>query len=91
MACIYQKKIKREIFKEHGKSDSDTGSAEGQIALFTTRINHLTEHLKKNRKDFNTERSLVMMVGKRKSLLSYLKSKDITRYREIIKKLNLRK
>ncbi len=85
------KENKKEIFKEHGKSDSDTGSAEGQIALFTTRINHLTEHLKKNRKDFNTERSLVMMVGKRKSLLGYLKSKDITRYREIIKKLNLRK
>ena len=85
------KENKKEIFKEHGKSDSDTGSAEGQIALFTTRINPLTEHLKKNRKDFNTERSLVMMVGKRKSLLGYLKSKDITRYREIIKKLNLRK
>ena len=85
------KENKKEIFKEHGKSDSDTGAAEGQIALFTARINHLTEHLKNNRKDFNTERSLVMMVGKRKSLLSYLKSKDITRYRAIIKKLNLRK
>ena len=85
------KENKKEIFKEHGKSESDTGSAEGQIDLFTKRINHLTEHLKKNRKDFNTERSLVMMVGKRKSLLSYLKNKDINRYREIIKKLNLRK
>ncbi|HIF84170.1 MAG: 30S ribosomal protein S15 [Flavobacteriaceae bacterium] len=85
------KENKKEIFKEHGKSDTDTGSSEGQIALFTARINHLTEHLKKNRKDFNTERSLVMMVGKRKSLLSYLKNKDINRYREIIKKLNLRK
>ena len=85
------KENKKEIFKEHGKSDTDTGSAEGQIALFTARINHLTEHLKNNRNDFNTERSLVMMVGKRKSLLSYLKSKDISRYREIIKKLNLRK
>ena len=85
------KENKKEIFKEHGKSESDTGSAEGQIALFTKRINHLTEHLKKNRKDFNTERSLVMMVGKRKSLLSYLKNKDINRDREIIKKLNLRK
>ena len=91
MACIYLKKTKKKIFKEHGKSDSDTGSAEGQIALFTARINHLTEHLKNNRKDFNTERSLVMMVGKRKSLLSYLKNKDITRYRAIIKKLKLRK
>ena len=85
------KENKKEIFKEHGKSESDTGSAEGQIALFTKRINHLTEHLKKNRKDYNTERSLVMMVGKRKSLLSYLMKKDINRYREIIKKLNLRK
>lgn len=85
------KENKKEIFKEHGKSEIDTGSAEGQIALFTKRINHLTEHLKKNRKDYNTERSLVMMVGKRKSLLSYLKKKDINRYREIIKKLNLRK
>ena len=85
------KENKKEIFKKHGKSESDTGSAEGQIALFTARINHLTKHLKNNHKDFNTERSLVMMVGKRKSLLNYLKNKDITSYREIIKKLNLRK
>ncbi|MAU63003.1 MAG: 30S ribosomal protein S15 [Flavobacteriaceae bacterium] len=85
------KENKKNLFKKHGKSESDTGSAEGQIALFTARINHLTEHLKNNRKDFNTERSLVMMVGKRKSLLNYLKNKDITRYREIIKNLNLRK
>lgn len=69
------KENKKELFKKHGKSESDTGSAEGQIALFTARINHLTEHLKNNRKDFNTERSLVMMVGKRKSLLNYLKNK----------------
>ena len=60
---------KKEIFAKHGKSDADTGSAEGQIALFTYRINYLTEHLKNNRKDYNTERSLVMLVGKRKSLL----------------------
>ena len=85
------KENKKEIFKEHGKSDSDTGSAEGQIALFTARINHLTEHLKNNRKDFNTERSLVGLVGKRKSLLNYLKSKDIERYRSIIKELGIRK
>ena len=85
------KENKKKIFKEHGKSDTDTGSSEGQIALFTKRINHLTEHLKNNRKDYNTERSLVMMVGKRKSLLNYLKNKNISRYREIIKKLNLRK
>ena len=85
------KSIKEGLFKEHGKSEKDSGSAEGQIALFTTRINHLTNHLKKNRKDFNTERSLVKMVGKRKNLLNYLKTKDIERYRSIIKKLSLRK
>ena len=85
------KSIKESLFKEHCKSDKDSGSAEGQIALFTTRINHLTNHLKKNRKDFNTERSLVKMVGKRKNLLNYLKTKDIERYRSIIKKLSIRK
>jgi len=85
------KSIKKGLFKEHGKSENDSGSAEGQIALFTTRINHLTNHLKKNRKDFNTERSLVKMVGKRKNLLNYLKTKDIERYRSIIKKLSIRK
>ena len=85
------KSIKEGLFKEHGKSEKDTGSTEGQIALFTTRINHLTNHLKKNRKDFNTERSLVKMVGKRKNLLNYLKTKDIERYRSIIKKLSIRK
>ena len=81
----------QDIFKDNGNSEKDTGSIEGQIALFTTRINHLTDHLKSNKKDYNTERSLLKMVGKRKSLLSYLKNKDINRYREIIKKLNLRK
>lgn len=85
------KSIKEGLFKEHGKFEKDSGSAEGQIALFTTRINHLTNHLKKNRKDFNTERSLVKMVGKRKNLLNYLKTKDIERYRSIIKKLSIRK
>ena len=85
------KSIKEGLFKEHGKSEKDTGSAEGQIALFTTRINHLTNHLKNNRKDFNNERSLVKMVGKRKNLLNYLKTKDIERYRSIIKKLSIRK
>jgi len=78
------KETKQEIFKKHGKSATNTGSSEGQIALFTFRINHLTEHLKKNRKDFNTERSLVKLVGKRRSLLDYLKATDISRYRAII-------
>ncbi len=85
------KEAKADIFKKHGGAESNTGSAEGQIALFTYRINHLTEHLKKNRKDFNTERSLVSLVGKRRSLLDYLKKKDIARYRAIIKELGLRK
>lgn len=82
---------KRDLFKKHGKSAEDTGSAEGQIALFSFRIAHLTEHLKKNPKDFGTQRALVMLVGKRRRLLNYLKDRDINRYREIIKSLKLRK
>ncbi len=82
---------KQEIFAEHGSSAKDTGSAEGQIALFTFRINHLTEHLKKNRKDYHTERALVALVGKRRRLLDYLKNTEINRYREIIVKLGIRK
>jgi small subunit ribosomal protein S15 len=82
---------KKEIFKEYGKSEFDSGSTEGQIALFTHRIKYLTEHLKVNRKDLATERSLVLLVGKRRKLLAYLKNKDIERYREIIKKLGIRK
>lgn len=85
------KEKKAEIFAQYGKGPDDTGSAEGQIALFTYRIGHLSEHLKKNRKDFNTERALVMLVGKRRRLLDYLVKKDITRYRAIIKELGLRK
>ncbi|MBE7640917.1 MULTISPECIES: 30S ribosomal protein S15 [Salegentibacter] len=85
------KEKKEEIFEKHGKGKTDTGSAEGQIALFTYRISHLSDHLKKNRKDFNSERSLVRLVGKRRSLLDYLKKKDIMRYRAIIKELGLRK
>jgi len=85
------KEKKAEIFAKHGESATNTGSAEGQIALFTFRINHLTEHLKRNRKDFNTERSLVKLVGKRRNLLDYLIKNDIVRYREIIKELGLRK
>jgi len=85
------KEVKEEIFKKYGKSEKNTGSTEGQIALFTHRINHLTQHLKKNHKDFNTERSLVKLVGKRRSLLDYLKGRDINRYRELIKELGIRK
>lgn len=82
---------KKEIFEKHGKSATDTGSSEGQIALFTYRINHLTDHLKKNRHDFNTQRSLVKLVGKRRDLLNYLTKTDIIRYRAIVKELSLRK
>ncbi|MBP6978888.1 MAG: 30S ribosomal protein S15 [Bacteroidales bacterium] len=83
--------VKKSTFKEFGKSEFDTGSTEAQVALFTYRIKHLTEHLKTNPKDLSTERSLVMLVGKRRKLLDFLKNKDIERYREIIKKLNIRK
>jgi small subunit ribosomal protein S15 len=82
---------KQELFAKHGKSAADTGSTEGQIALFTHRINHLTEHLKNNKKDHSTRRALIKLVGKRRSLLDYLIKKDIERYRAIIKELNLRK
>ena len=82
---------KKEIFKTYGASEADTGSAEGQIALFSYRINHLTEHLKQNKKDNGTQQALVKLVGKRRKLLDYLKSKDIERYREIVKALKLRK
>ena len=86
-----EKKEKENLFKKHGKNAQDTGSTEGQIAIFTQRIEHLTAHLKNNRKDYNTERSLVMLVGKRRSLLDYLTKKDILRYRAIVKELGLRK
>lgn len=82
---------KKEIFSKHGGSETNTGSSEGQIALFTYRISHLTEHLKKNRKDFGTQRALQLLVGKRRSLLDYLKKKDIERYRAIVKELGLRR
>lgn len=82
---------KAELFAKYGKGATDTGSPEAQIALFSFRIAHLTEHLKSNRKDFNTQRSLVLLVGKRRSLLDYLKRKDIARYRAIVKELGLRR
>ena len=82
---------KQEIFGKYGKSTTDTGSAESQIALFSYRISHLTEHLKKNSKDFTTARSLTQLVGKRRALLNYLYDRDVERYRAIIKALGLRK
>ena len=85
------KEIKAEIFTKHGGKAENTGSTQSQVALFTHRINHLTGHLKRNHKDFNTERSLVKLVGKRRSLLDYLKKTDIVRYRELIIELGIRK
>ena len=82
---------KQEIFGKYGKSNTDTGTSEGQIALFSYRINHLTEHLKSNKKDYSTERALVILVGKRRRLLNYLKDTEINRYRAIIKELGIRK
>ena len=82
---------KKEIFEKYGKSATNTGSAESQIALFTFRISHLTEHLKKNHKDYSTSRALKMLVGKRRRLLDYLIKTDIERYRAIIKELGIRK
>lgn len=83
--------VKKKIFKKHGGSDKNTGSAESQVALFTHRIDHLTGHLKNNKKDFGTQRSLLNLVGKRRALLDYLKNTDIARYRAIIKTLDIRK
>jgi small subunit ribosomal protein S15 len=82
---------KKEIFKSHGKSETNTGVAESQVALFTFRINHLTGHLQASKKDFATQRALLRLVGKRRRLLDYLRTRDIERYRSIIKELNLRK
>jgi small subunit ribosomal protein S15 len=82
---------KKEIFKSFGKSETNTGASESQIALFTLRINHLTEHLKVSKKDFSTQRALLRLVGKRRRLLDYLREVDIEKYRSILKELNLRK
>ncbi|MGY8980527.1 MAG: 30S ribosomal protein S15 [Flavobacteriales bacterium] len=82
---------KEEIFKKFGTNEKDSGSVFSQVALFTSRIEHLTDHLKKNKKDYSTQRSLQLMVGKRRKLLDYLKNKDIVKYRELVKDLGLRK
>ena len=80
-------KSNQDIIKEYGKTESDTGSAEVQVALLSNRIEHLTEHLKTHRKDHHTRRGLLMLVGKRKRLLQYLQNQDVQRYRDIIDKL----
>lgn len=83
-------KNKQEIIKQYGENEKDTGSTAVQIAMLTTKISELTEHLKLNKKDFATKRGLLMMVGRRKRLLSYLKNQKIEEYRELIKKLKIR-
>ncbi|NWF50184.1 MAG: 30S ribosomal protein S15 [Ignavibacteriaceae bacterium] len=85
------KEEKIEIIKKFGKSEKDSGKAEVQIALLTKRINDLTDHFNAHKKDHHSRRGLMMMVGKRRRLLDYLSSKDIERYRAIIKELNIRK
>lgn len=86
-----EKELKSDIITKYARREGDTGSPEVQIALLTERINHLTEHLKLHKKDFHSRRGLLMMVGKRRGLLDYLKRKDIERYRTLLKELNLRK
>ena len=79
------------IISEHRRHDTDTGSPEVQIALLTARINHLTEHLKVHKKDHHGRRGLLMLVGRRRRLLDYVRANDVDRYREIIAKLGLRR
>ena len=85
--------VKQDLFSKHGfaKKKTDTGSPESQIALFTHRINHLTDHLKEHKKDFATQQGLLKLVGKRKKLLNYLQANNIARYRSILAELDLRK
>jgi small subunit ribosomal protein S15 len=85
------KERKFELTKTFGKSDKDTGNTDVQVALLTDRINYLTEHVKANPKDHHTRYGLLKLVGQRRSLLNYLSRTDIGRYRELIKKLNIRK
>ncbi len=82
---------KEEIFKEYGGSEKNTGSVEGQIALYTFRIKEMSKHLEANKKDHSCRRALLTMVGKRKRFLKYLAAQDITKYRALIEKLNIRK
>ena len=91
MAEYLMPEKKQEIFAKYGKSNTDTGSPESQVALFSYRIAHLTEHLKNNKHDYATRRSLLKLDGKRRRVHDYLKSVDIERYRAIVKELGLRR
>ena len=88
---MISKEKKAAIMKEYARTEGDTGSPEVQIAILTARINELSAHMQKNPKDFHSNRGLLMMVGKRRGMLGYLKEKDITRYRALIEKLGIRK
>jgi small subunit ribosomal protein S15 len=90
MAEYLSKEQKAEIFKEFGGSETNSGSVEGQVALFTHRIKGLSQHLQTNRKDHSSRRALLSLVGKRRSLLKYLAKKDIVKYRELVDKLGIR-
>ena len=88
---MISKEKKQSVIAEYARSEGDTGSPEVQIAVLTARIQELTEHMKKNPKDFHSNRGLLKMVGQRRGLLNYLKNTDIERYRALIEKLGLRK
>ncbi len=83
--------VKKDIFKKYSGSETNTGAAESQIALFSHRIAHLTEHLKNNKHDYNTQKALISLVGKRRKLLDHLRKTEIDRYRSIVKELDLRR
>jgi small subunit ribosomal protein S15 len=91
MAVYLTKEKKAEFFAQYGGAAENTGSTEGQVALFTYRILELSKHLNQNRKDHSCRRTLLMLVGKRKRLLQYLMKKDIVKYRELIEQLGIRK
>lgn len=88
---MLKKEEKQAIIKEYQRFEGDTGSVEVQVAILTEQINRLTEHLKVHKKDFHSNRGLLMMVGKRKNFLNYLRETDVNRYRELVKRLGLRK
>jgi len=83
--------VKKKLFKEHGGSEKNTGSTAAQIAMFTEQINHISSHLETNKQDHSNTRALLKMVGQRRRLLNYLMKQDLTAYRQLIEKLNIRK
>ena len=88
---MLEKETKERLVKEFGRKEGDTGSVEVQVAMLTEQINRLTDHLKEHKKDFHSQRGLMKMVGKRRSLLAYLRDTDVNRYRDLVAALGLRK